>query len=293
LRHKCRGRYGLIALAAAFSCAIGAPTPVLAQQGATAATENWRPKDGPYGLDPGTDPNASCETLTLHRVELGKRLIVSEEMYKCEIMKITETAPATLRLNAKCDDVHSGKSRDTIVIRRIDDQSFSMGWRGQRSYRYVYCPEITTEEAKRRELQKQLERAEWHPRDGVYAKPGADFNDRCSKSGDAVIELGQISISTDASLCEVASIESGTQASIKIDARCDLKPGQTGTVARSIRGEIVFAPVGSEKIIITDSGNQTISIQKSRNGEFSELAQPLAYCPEAAQRAYADSKKAK
>jgi hypothetical protein len=108
-----------------------------------------------------------------------------------------------------------------------------------------------------------------------------------------LIELAQIAISSGTSHCEVSGIETSTQASIKLDARCDLKPGQTGTVARSMHGQIVFAPVGSEKIIITDSGNQTISLQKSRNGEFSELPELLAYCPEDAQRAYADFKKAK
>jgi hypothetical protein len=54
-----------------------------------------------------------------------------------------------------------------------------------------------------------------------------------------------------------------------------------------------LAPAGSEEIIITNSGNQTVAFQKRRNGEFSEPARLFAYCPEAAQRAYADSKRAK
>jgi hypothetical protein len=52
-------------------------------------------------------------------------------------------------------------------------------------------------------------------------------------------------------------------------------------------------PVGSEEIIVTNSGHERVTLQKSRNGEFSEPGQLLAYCPESAQRAYLESKKAK
>src|SRR5579872_1477816 len=276
---------------------IGITTPIFAQQDAKIAAQKWRPKDGPYGLDPGTDPNVSCEMLTLHDIELGRRLIVSDEMYKCEIVKITDTAPATLRLDAKCDYVKKRKSRDTIFLHKIDDQSFFMGWRGQRQFRYISCPENGMDKimakAKRRKMQEQIGRQAWRPRDGVYAKPETSFEDRCMKSGDATIDLAEISISNGISHCEVDQVEGGAQNSISLQARCDLKPGETGMVARSIGGGIVFAPVGTEKIVITNAGNQTISLQKSRNGEFSELPELFAYCPDAAQRAYADSKKVK
>jgi hypothetical protein len=166
-------------------------------------------------------------------------------------------------------------------------------------WRVNYCPATPADkwpsafEIKRDTAQKQLKTAGWQSRDGVYASPGPDFSDRCAKSGDAVIELAQISISSGASHCDIASVESAAQDSIKLDARCDLKAGATGMVARSTNGQIVFAPLGSEKIVITKNGDQTISLQKSRNGEFPEPAQTLAYCPDFAQRAYADSKKAK
>lgn len=286
-----RRLFCFVLLTAILGCAAGAPAS--AQDSAKPAAQKWRPKDGSYGLDPGTDPNVSCERLTLHDVELSKRLIVSDEMYKCEIIRMTGAGPATLRLDAKCDHVKSGKSRDTIVLRKIDDQSFFMGWRGERAYRYVYCPEISPTEATRREVLKQVERAAWQPRDGVYASPGAEFDDRCMKSGDAVIGLADLFVSIGASRCEASRLEGSTETSIRLDMRCDVKGVRTGLVPISKGSQIVFVPVGAEKIIITNSGNQTVTLQKSEYGEFSAPAKLLAYCPDAAQRAYADSRKAK
>ena len=63
----------------------------------------------------------------------------------------------------------------------------------------------------------------------------------------------------------------------------------TGVV---LRGGKFVAP-GTERIIIRKNDEKTVSLQKSHDGEFSEPAQPLAYCPASAQRAYADSKKTK
>ena len=85
-------------------------------------------------------------------------------------------------------------------------------------------------EIKRDAVQAQLKPLDWQPRDGVYARAGADFADRCMKSGDAVIDLAGISISSDASRCEISKARDATQASIKLEAQCDLKPGETGLI---------------------------------------------------------------
>jgi hypothetical protein len=39
--------------------------------------------------------------------------------------------------------------------------------------------------------------------------------------------------------------------------------------------------------------DRTVNLHKTRDGEFSEPAQRLAYCPDAAQRGYAESAKPK
>ena len=89
------------------------------------------------------------------------------------------------------------------------------------------------------------------------------------------------------------------KATLQMDCKMDrpadryVKGGQTGLVPVLKDSQILFVPVGAEKIIITNSGNQTVMLQKSERGEFSEPGKMLAYCPDAAQRAYADSRKAR
>ena len=136
-----RRYFGLAFFVAVLLCLMCSSIAALAQSITKPAPEKWRPKDGPYGLDPGTGPTPPCEQLTLHNIELDKLSISNDEMYKCKIRKITDTATDALRIDADCDDVRSGKSKDVILPRRIDDSSFRMKWRGYREYRYVYCPD--------------------------------------------------------------------------------------------------------------------------------------------------------
>lgn len=299
----------IILSAAALACLMGASKPAFSQDIAKPISEKWRPKDGLY-IEPSTEFTGPCEDAAPFLFELSKKRFVVDERSGCRVTRITDTAPGALRLDMICDEVDNPdegdgkKYKEVMTLRKIDDGSFFMhvtvkGKFQKPEWRVDYCPKTPADkwpsafEIKRDAVRQQLKTTQWQPRSGVYASPGPDFNDRCIGRGDAVIELEQISISSGASHCEISSIDSSTQASIKLKARCDLKPGDPGQVARSIRGEIVFAPAGSEDIIITNSGNETLTLKKSRNGEFSELGQLLAYCPEAAQRAYADPKKAK
>jgi hypothetical protein len=43
----------------------------------------------------------------------------------------------------------------------------------------------------------------WHPREGVYAISGTNFNDHCLKNGDGIIELSERSISIGSDKCSV------------------------------------------------------------------------------------------
>jgi hypothetical protein len=294
----------------AIVCLIGTLTLAVAQDNAKSASAKWRPKDGPY-IEAGRELTGSCEAADPFLFGLSKKHFGIEERYGCKVTKITDTAPGALRLDMTCnesdnaDDGEDGKDyKEVMTLRKIDDRSFFMrmtvkGKFPRPEWRVDYCTAPPADkwpsafEIKRDAVQNELKSLAWRPRDGAYANPGSDFDGRCMKSGDAVIDFTGISISSGASRCEISKVSDATQASIKLEAQCDLKSGQSGQVARPKNGAIVFVPVGSEDIIITNSGNQTITLQKSRNGEFSELGQLLTYCPDTAQRAYADSKKAK
>ena len=285
----------------------------VAQEKAKLAPEKWRPKDGLY-IRAAAEFTGPCEYSAPYLLELGKKHFVVDERWGCKITKIADTAPGAIRLDMTCNETDNpdegdGKDyKEAVKLRKIDDASFYMqltnkGKAKGAPWRVNYCERLPpeelaalpdpAEEARRKAVKDQIGGAAWQPRDGVYATPGADFDDRCMKSGDAVIGLANLFVSGGASHCEASKVEESSVSSIKLEARCDLKPGQTGQVPRSKGGEIVFVPVGTENIIITSSSNQTVTLQKSRNGEFSGPGQLLAYCPDPAQRAYVDSKKAK
>ena len=296
-----RGHAAITLLATVLACLIS--ISAFAQDDKKLASDKWRPKDGFY-IVAGTEVAGMCEESAQYFFELSKKKVTDHVSFGCSVTKIYDTAPGALRLDLSCVDVEGSERRtkEVMSFRRINEKSFFMrmsnkGRFDSREFQVDYCPETpadkwpTAFEIARDAVRKQLKTAEWQPRSGVYASPGPDFDDRCTKSADAVIELEQISVSSGVSHCVISSIDSSTPASIRMEARCDLKPGQTGLVVRSKGGQISFAPVGSEQIIITSTGNQTLTLQKTQNGALSEPAQALAYCPDAAQRAYADSRK--
>jgi len=241
-----------------------------------------------------------CEDTAPFLLELGKNHFVVDERWGCKVAKITDTAPGALRLDMTCYEVDNpdegeGKDhKDVMTLRKIGDTSFNMQLTNKGKFngppwRVNYCEQIrernaaAAEEARRKPVKDEIDGAAWLPRDGIYATPGTDFDDHCAKSGDAVINLAEISVSSGASHCAIFKVGDSTDASIRLEARCEVKLGDRGQVTLSM---------GEEKLIITNSGHQTVTLQKIRNGE-SEPGQLLAFCPETTQRAYANSKKAK
>jgi hypothetical protein len=310
LRQKYKSRYGLTALIAILACAIGAPTAILAQQGTKVAGKKWRPKDGLY-VEADAKFTGPCEYESRFLLELSKRSFIVNEAYGCRVMRIIDTAPSALQLEMACraSEITGQKAGTEIMtIRKIDDESFFMklsrkGEVARPAWRVNYCERLSPEklaaipdptvEAERKALKEKIDGAIWRPLDGVYATPGANFDDRCMKSADAVIGLADLSVSNGASHCEISKLEDSTETSIAFAARCGVKPDQTGQAPILKNGQIVFVPVGEEKIIISKSINQTLALLKSQYGDFSKPGKFIAYCPDEAQRAYIDSNKAK
>ena len=290
----------VVALLTMTLCSISASAPASAQ-GSTkpAIEEKWRPRDGVYGLDPGKA--GPCESFPLSDIELSKHSIGSNEIYKCDVKKVTDAAPGVLRLDVSCDHETLGKYRDVMTFRKIDETSFftRSARFGRSSAKLVYCRgidepaesnwpyDLNGSEAERKRAEKN---GAWEPLYGVYARPGDDFNDHCMKASDVVIDDKDISLSGGTSHCVVIGTEDRSKDHRTLNVICDQKSNAAGVAMRK-NGNFV-AP-GSEKIAFSKIGDQTITLQKSREGEFSEPPQPFAYCPDPAQRAYADLKKAK
>ncbi len=73
-------------------------------------------------------------------------------------------------------------------------------------------------------------KAAWQPRDGAYASPGADFDDRCAKHADLIIRLPQSAVMIGAKSCYVAHVSVEPPGSVTLDANCE---GLVSTVALS------------------------------------------------------------
>jgi hypothetical protein len=122
--------------------------PALAQDAAKSAPDNWRPKDGLYDMDDGGAFFVPCDKYPEHYVELSKRVIAANEVYKCRVTKIADAAPGVLRLNANCDDVTDGKTKSVITLRKIDEKSFFMSWTSNQGSRFTYCQASDEDRAK-------------------------------------------------------------------------------------------------------------------------------------------------
>lgn len=264
---------------ATLACLIGVSTLALAQGSAKPAPEKWRPQDGPY-VDASENLAERCEDPPDFSLRLRDKAITSNESWSCKVTRFTDTSPGSLRLDLACVDLYERKFKEVMTLRKIDEKSFFVrmtdkGKFNAPEWRANRCPKVA-----------EPSRIESGVREGVYARPGADFDDRCMRLGDVVIKQGEILLSGRTSFCGRTDASIGTQDTVGWQAVCDER-NPVGLALRDGR----FVPPSPEKTLITKIDDQTLSLQKSRNDEFSEPAQEVKYCPEAAQRAYIESKK--
>jgi hypothetical protein len=249
----------LIQSAIALACLIGASASAFAQGITKQATGKWRPKNGTYAVQ-GQDLIKRCRESGDLDVELVERSIRGNE-WNCKITKLTDTAPGAIRLDMTCDDynlaewIHDPnpderKFKETMLLRKIDDKAiFVRKTRNGRftdpNWRASYCPEeaqrIYTEakardkaEAEQKAMEERSGLGKWRPRDGVYADPVADFNDRCLKSRDAIIELAEHSVSSGADTCSISNVTDTSPGEIRLGVICHQKPGTQGLRIRNM-----------------------------------------------------------
>jgi hypothetical protein len=60
----------------------------------------------------------------------------------------------------------------------------------------------------------------WHPQDGVYVEPGADFNARCGEFGDIQIEWAENSIDGGEERCKIVKLSGTAPGAIRLDVVC-------------------------------------------------------------------------
>lgn len=149
----------------------------------------------------------------------------------CDVRKVIELAPDSLGLEMTCGDYNLAQNinsrdpnwetrqfKEVMLIKRLDAKTISIqktlnGKFKDRAWRAAYCPQETqrsyaeakvmaAEKARRKaEEERALQNA--HPRDGVYAMTGSDFEERCSKFGDTVVAFAGRSIVAASHRCTI------------------------------------------------------------------------------------------
>jgi hypothetical protein len=280
----------------ASSFAQGSPKP---------ATEKWRPKEGTYA-EPGANFSLRCGEFGDFIVELADKSISGNE-WSCKITKLTDTAQGAIRLDMICDDynlaefIHDPnpeerKFKEVMLLRKIDEKSMfvrkTQNGKFKDPYgRASYCPQdmqrMYTEAEARNKAEVEQKAAEerlrlepWRPQDGIYATPGTNFEDRCQKAGDAIIEMTERTISNGTDKCSVTFIRDELDA-IRLFATCGQRANAPGSI---------LAQPSSETIILKKIDDKTVFLQKSKNGNFIDAGGQLSFCGADVQQMYAQQR---
>lgn len=292
----------------AAACLTDLSTLVLAQDDAKPAAEKWRPRDGLYA-GPGKGFIEQCGEFGDVILELGKREISGNE-WNCKVTRVTDTAPDAVKLDMTCDDYnlaefidnhdpnpYDRKFKEIMLLRKIDEKSIFVRKTANGEFKYpewraAYCPKDAqgayAESLARSRAEVAMQRI-WRPRDGVYARPGADFGDRCLKSGDVIVGLAKKSVSSGAATCSVSGLMEEPPEGIKLGLVCDQK---LGAAAPAVAGgqKIPERPV-AESMLLRKMDDKTVWLRNTQNGEFTEPERKLSYCGAEAQRKYTESNK--
>jgi hypothetical protein len=310
-----RGTFAIIGM-------LTASLPALAQDAAAPATPNWRPKPGIYAAS-GKNFKNNCDEQVL-AIDLAQKKIDGPE-WNCKVVRLTDTGPGTLKLDMTCDDINLAAVlnepterifKEIMLLKKIDENDIiarrtNNGKFTDPEYRVSYCPRrvqrwyIESEarskaEAKQSKVEAAQKAAEeklrlnpWRPQEGVYARPGADFNDRCMKAGDATIELSERSISSGSDKCSVTFIRDEPNNVVRLFVACNKKPNAQRSNDNAGDGGSQPARPSSETILLSKVDDKTVALQKSKNGTFTDPGQHLSYCSPDAQKIHAQEKAVK
>ena len=283
--------------ALALGCTFVAVAPALAQDAAPSTTVKWRPKEGTYA-SPGKGFAEACGEFGDLIVGLREKDISGHE-WSCRVRKLTDTAPGAISIDMTCSDYNLAEDlkkpeetefKEIMLLKKIDDKSMLVrktadGKFKDPEWKAVYCSkeaqqmfrDSTAQNQAKIEQEKAAAKTAWQPRDGVYASAGADFEDRCMKSGDAVVRLAQSALSIGGASCYVAHVSVEPPNTVTLNVNC----GAQAVVKSdgSIRGSN-----STESVTLSRTDDQSVLFRRSRDGQTVGAEQQLRYCPEAAQR---------
>lgn len=273
--------------------------PIHAQEGPKIASDKWRPKDGAYAA-PGKDFQSFCNERNNMKLDLRGKSVDGYE-WGCAVKKITDLSPGSLRLDMVCDDYNLAQDseprdpnwetrtfKEVMFIKRIDDATISVqkslnGKLKGAPWRAAYCSLETQRALAEPELRAKAE-ANAHPRDGVYAAAGADFEDRCAKFNDTIVAFSGKSITTASNICKIDKTRVQLPDTVRIGATCTL---QTAPGPEAISVQNTDTTPDRENLMFKRVDDKTVILWIINNGHFTGDGRTLSYCSDQVQRAYA------
>jgi len=288
--------------------------PAVAQNATDPNLAKWRPRDGIYA-EPGKKFQSSCDDENNLRIDLDEKSVVGYE-WSCVIRSTTTLAPGSLKLEMTCNDLNLAQHvyprdpnwedrrfNEVMLIERLDAATVSLqktlnGKFEDSAWRMTFCPRETQrayavwkreakEKAKEKAKQKaEEERAlkEAHPRDGVYAVAGADFEDRCTKFSDTIVALSGKSITTASNICKIDKTRVQLPDTVRIGASCAL---QAASGPEAISVQDTASTPDRENLMFKKIDDRTVILWIINNGHFTGDGRTLTYCSDQVQRAYA------
>jgi len=191
-----------------------------------------------------------------------------------------------------------------MFIKRLDETTISVqkslnGKLKDPPWREAYCPLKTQRalaeaslKAKVEAKQKaELEQAQKdaHPRDGVYAAAGPDFEERCTKAGDTVVAFSAKSITTASNLCGISRTRVQLPDTVRIGADCTLKPASD---PGAVNVQDWRTTPDHENLMFKKIDDKAVILWIINNGRFTGDGRTLSYCSDQVQRADAGQRRA-
>lgn len=261
-----------------------------AREGRESPSGKWRPKEGSYA-EPGPEFDARCGEYGDARIDWSTNFISGGEG-GCNITKISDVAPGNIRLDVGCYSAQRGERsyKETILLKKIDEKTIFFRETQDGKFRrsggpMAYCPdELQMSERTKQQAEEEKALKGAHPRDGVYAASGADFDERCAKFDDTLIAFSGKSITTASNICRINNTRVQLPDTVRIGADCTLRPA-SGADAASVQN--VDTTPDRENLMFKKIDDKTVILWIIKDGHFTGDGRKLSYCSDQVQRAYA------
>ena len=127
----------------------------------------------------------------------------------------------------------------------------------------------------------------WHPKDGLYANPGKDFDSICGEYGDIIVGLAEKSVGGHEWDCKVTKRTDTAPDAIKLNMTCSDYNLAATLFPRDPKSE---EKLFKEVLVLKKMSKRSMFVRKTLNGKFTGAGWQADYCPENWQRSYIESR---